>query len=165
MDFYIDDGISAKDMNRPNLKRMIKHIEQGLIDCALGYKLDRLTRSVLDLYKLLEIFDKHNCKFKSSTEVYDTTSAIGRMFITLVAALAQFERENLSERVRIGMEQKAREGKWVISLPPQGHDLVEGELIINKQEAEIVRKIFNFYLSGKGMRKIASDLNTAEYHV
>ncbi|WP_066231869.1 recombinase family protein [Metabacillus fastidiosus] len=78
------DGISAKDMNRPNLKRMIKHIEQGLIDCVLVYKLDRLTRSVLDLYKLLEIFDKHNCKFKSSTEVYDTTSAIGRMFITLV---------------------------------------------------------------------------------
>ncbi|WP_429999877.1 recombinase family protein [Metabacillus fastidiosus] len=111
VDFYIDDGISAKDMNRPNLKRMIKHIEQGLIDCVLVYKLDRLTRSILDLYKLLEIFDKHNCKFKSSTEVYDTTSAIGRMFITLVAALAQFERENLSERVRMGMEQKAREGK------------------------------------------------------
>ncbi|WP_412758910.1 recombinase family protein [Metabacillus fastidiosus] len=94
-------------MNRPNLKRMIKHMEQGLIDCVLVYKLDRLTRSVLDLYKLLEIFDKHNCKFKSSTEVYDTTSAIGRMFITLVAALAQFERENLSKRVRMDMEQKA----------------------------------------------------------
>ncbi|WP_430623439.1 recombinase family protein [Metabacillus fastidiosus] len=63
------------------------------------------------------------------------------------------------------MEQKAREGKWVISLPPQGYDLVEGELIVNEKEAEIIRKIFNLYLSGKGMRKIASELNTAGYHV
>ena len=62
---------------------MIEHIEKDIIDCVLVYKLDRLTRSVLDLYKLLEIFEKHNCKFKSATEVYDTTSAIGRLFITM----------------------------------------------------------------------------------
>ena len=65
---------------------MIEHIEKDIIDCVLVYKLDRLTRSVLDLYKLLEIFEKHNCKFKSATEVYDTTSAIGRLFITMSAA-------------------------------------------------------------------------------
>jgi site-specific DNA recombinase len=89
----------AKDMNRPELQRMLRHVEEGIIDCILVYRLDRLTRSVLDLYKILEVLDKNNCKFKSATEVYDTTSAIGRLFITLVAALAQWERENMGERI------------------------------------------------------------------
>ncbi|MGM7722164.1 recombinase family protein [Metabacillus sp. Hm71] len=148
-------------MKRPELKRMLKHIEQGLVDCVLVYRLDRLTRSVIDLYKLLEIFDKYNCKFKSATEVYDTTSAMGRMFITIVAALAQWERENLSERVRMGMEQKAKEGKWVINIPPFGYEIDKENdtLLINKDEAEIVRKIYDLYLSGKGMLKIANELN------
>jgi site-specific DNA recombinase len=161
VDFYIDDGKSAKDMNRANLKRMLKHIEQGLIECVLVYRLDRLTRSVLDLYKLLEIFDKHNCKFKSATEVYDTTTAMGRMFITIVAALAQWERENLSERVRMGMEQKAREGQWVINVPPYGYELDKANktLVINQEEAETVKKIYDLYLSGKGMKKISTFLN------
>ncbi|XQY90688.1 recombinase family protein [Metabacillus sp. HB246100] len=161
VDFFIDDGISAKDMKRPELKRMLKHIEQDLVDCVLVYKLDRLTRSVIDLYKLLEVFDKHNCKFKSATEVYDTTSAMGRMFITIVAALAQWERENLSERVRMGMEQKAREGKWVMNLPPFGYDIdrENDTLIINEDEGKIVQKIYDLYLSGKGMLKIANELN------
>ena len=76
-------GFIRKNTKRPELQRMIEHIEKDIIDCVLVYKLDRLTRSVLDLYKLLEIFEKHNCKFKSATEVYDTTSAIGRLFITM----------------------------------------------------------------------------------
>lgn len=74
---YPDEGISAKDMNRPNLQRMLKDIEEGLIDCVLVWRLDRLTRSVSDLYKILEKFEKYNCKFKSATEVFDTTSAMG----------------------------------------------------------------------------------------
>lgn len=159
--FYIDDGYSAKDLERPEMKRMLKHIEQGLIDCVLVYRLDRLTRSVLDLYKLLEIFEKHNCKFKSATEVYDTTTAMGRMFITIVAALAQWERENLAERVRMGMQEKARQGKWVINVAPYGYDIdrTTDTLVINQQEAVVVRKIYDMYLSGIGMRKIAVELN------
>ncbi|WP_052738057.1 recombinase family protein [Bacillus sp. SA1-12] len=108
--YYIEEGVSAKNTNRPELQRMLTHIREGLIDVVVVYKLDRLTRSVLDLYNLLQTFEKYNCKFKSSTEVYDTTSAVGRMFITLVASFAQFERERLGERVRMGMEQKAKEG-------------------------------------------------------
>jgi len=158
---YVDDGYSAKDLERPEMKRMLAHIEQGLIDCVLVYRLDRLTRSVLDLYKLLEIFEKYNCKFKSATEVYDTTSAMGRMFITIVAAMAQWERENLAERVRMGMQEKARQGKWVINVPPYGYDIdrATDTLVINQQEAVIVRKIYDMYLSGMGMNKIALSLN------
>lgn len=158
--FYVDEGISAKDLNRPELQRMIKNLEDGLFDCVLVYRLDRLTRSVLDLYKLLNIFEKHDIKFKSSTEVYDTTTAIGRMFITIVAALAQWERENLGERVRMGMQEKARGGKWVINRPPFGYDRIEDGLEINEAEASIVRKIYDMYLTGKyGVGKIARILN------
>jgi site-specific DNA recombinase len=157
--YYADEGVSAKDTNRPELKRMIDDIKNGRIDIVLVYRLDRLTRSVLDLYNLLEVFEKHNCKFKSATEVYDTTTAIGRLFITLVAALAQWERENLGERVRMGMAQKVREGGWHGSNPPYGYDYIDGELHPNPKEAPVVKKIFDLYLSGFSDRKIAIYLN------
>ncbi|WGG44209.1 recombinase family protein [Rossellomorea sp. DA94] len=160
-EIYIDDGYSAKDTNRPNLERMMKHIEQNLIDCVLVYRLDRLTRSVRDLYNILETFDKYDCKFKSATEVYDTTTAMGRMFITIVAALAQWERENTGERIRMGMEQKAREGNWVINQAPYGYDLDKENksLKINEEEALTVQRIFNYYIEGKGTNSIAVELN------
>lgn len=158
---YVDEGISAKDMNRPELKKMLLDIENGLIKTVLVYRLDRLTRSVLDLYKLLELFDKYDCKFKSATEVYDTTTAMGRMFITLVAAMAQWERENLGERVSMGLQQKAKEGKYVPSLPPYGYKKVgKDTLEILEEEAEIVREIFDMYTKERiGLAKIARILN------
>jgi site-specific DNA recombinase len=108
--FYVDEGLSAKDMDRPDLQRMLKGVREGIFDIVLVYKLDRLTRSVIDLDKLLTEFSKHDVMFKSSTEVYDTTTATGRLFIRLVASMAQWERENLGERVRFGMQEKARKG-------------------------------------------------------
>lgn len=157
---YIDEGQSAKDMNRTDLKKMLRDLEKGLFNCVLVYRLDRLTRSVLDLYKMLKIFENHNVKFKSATEVYDTTTAMGRLFITLVAALAQWERENLGERVRFGLNQKAKEGKWAINIAPFGYDRDGDYLIVNESESTIVKKIFELYLTGKyGIGKIAKELN------
>jgi len=126
----------------------------------LVYRLDRLTRSVFDLYKLLETFDKFDCKFKSATEVYDTTTAMGRMFITIVAALAQWERENMGERMAMGRIEKARQGKWTANQPPYGYDLnrEESKLYINHEEAFVVRKIFELYQT-KGMSSVAKRLN------
>lgn len=158
---YADEGISAKDTNRPQLQQMIKDIESGHIDCVLVYRLDRLTRSVLDLYKLLEIFEKHDCKFKSATEVYDTTTAMGRMFITIVAALAQWERENLGERISFGFAEKARQGKYPLNFRPIGYDLdlKTGKLTINENEAKTVRLIYDLYLQGYSANRLCRYLN------
>lgn len=158
---YADEGVSAKDMNRPELQRMIKDVEKGKIDCVLVWRLDRLTRSVFDLYKLLEIFDKYDCKFKSATEVYDTTTAMGRMFITIVAALAQWERENMGERIAFGMAEKVRQGKYAHNIAPMGYDLnlKTGDLTINQKEAKTVRLIYDLYIKGYGFNRLCKYLN------
>ncbi|MEF7565044.1 recombinase family protein [Bacillus infantis] len=139
---YIDEGYSAKDLNRPKFEEMMNQIKNGKIDVLLVYRLDRLTRSVVDLYEILKILDQHNCMFKSATEVYDTTNAMGRLFITLVAAIAQWERENLAERVRFGMEKKIKSGKWKGGTPPYGYKMVDKNLIVNEKEVHVVKKIF-----------------------
>ncbi|MGM7719388.1 recombinase family protein [Metabacillus sp. Hm71] len=158
---YADEGISAKDTNRPQLQQMIKDIESGEIDCVLVYRLDRLTRSVLDLYKLLEIFDQNDCKFKSATEVYDTTTAMGRMFITIVAALAQWERENMGERISFGFAEKVRQGKYALNFRPIGYNLDKetSKLSIKEDEAKIVRMIFDLYLQGYSANRLCRYLN------
>ena len=154
--FYVDEGISAKDTNRPQLLRMIKHIEDEKIKTVLVYRLDRLTRSVLDLYKLLETFDKHGCTFKSATEVYDTGSAMGRLFITLVAALAQWERENLGERVRMGQIEKARQGEYAAKAP-FGFDKDENDkLIPNPKEKKIIMMMATKIKEGYSIRQLSN---------
>jgi len=139
---YIDDGYSAKDLNRPHFQNMLNRIKQGGIDVLLVYKLDRLTRSVPDLHTILAELDQYECKFKSATEVYDTTNAMGRLFITLVAAIAQWERENTAERVRFGLENKVKLGRWKGGTPPYGYKVIDGELVIDEDEAQIVKEVF-----------------------
>lgn len=158
-DFYMDDGYSAKDMNRPQLKRLIKDIERGTVELVLVYKLDRLTRSVLDLSNLLELFEKYKCKFDSATEDYNTRSSSGRLFLNIIATLAQFERERLAERVQFGMAEKVRGGEWHGGTAPYGYDYKDGELVINENEAKYVRWIFGWYVGGLSVRKIVLRLN------
>lgn len=143
IDTFIDDGYSAKDLNRPQFKEMMNRIKNEDIDVLLVYRLDRLTRSVLDLYEILKILDEHNCMFKSATEVYDTTNAMGRLFITLVAAIAQWERENTAERVKLGMEKKTKLGKWKGGMAPYGYKIVNKELEINEDEEPLIKYIFH----------------------
>ena len=156
---YVDEGVSAKDTNRPELSRLLTDVRSGGIDVVLVYRLDRLTRSVLDLYQLLQEFERCGVRFKSCTEVYDTTTAMGRLFITLVAALAQWERENLAERVKLGMEQMVKERKRPGGPPPYGYTLCDGALTVHPEEAATVRAMFEQYARGDSPRKIAEQAN------
>ncbi|MDQ0254889.1 site-specific DNA recombinase [Evansella vedderi] len=161
IDYFVDDGWSAKDLNRPKINELIKDVKRGKVDVVLVYRLDRLTRSVQDLYDLLKLFEKHNVAFRSATEIYDTTTAMGRLFITLVAALAQWERENLGERVTYVIEEmidsgKRPGGKSAYGYRFKGHDF---NADIHEEEAKIVKKIFEWYAEGYGYRSIAKRLN------
>lgn len=155
-DFYVDEGKSAKDLNRPEMERMLKDMEERKFDVVLVYKLDRLTRSVGDLHKLLKEFEKYDVKFKSATEVFDTTSAMGKLFITIVAAMAEWERGTISERVRFGIEQMITEGKRPGGILPYGYTQ-DSELI--EEEAEIIRYARKLYMSGIGYKTVAMRLN------
>lgn len=156
---FADEGFSAKSMNRPALQRLLDQVRAKCIDTVLVYRLDRLTRSVMDLYQLLAEWERYQVTFRSCTEVYDTTTAIGRLFITLVAALAQWERENLSERVKMGMEQMAQEEKRPGGPSPYGYRLDSGQLVVEPEEAAVVQHIFSEYAASKTVRQIAQMLN------
>ena len=161
VDYYIDDGISGKNLtDRKEVSRLIEDVKKGRINNVLIYKLDRLTRSVKDLIYLIELFDSHNCTFNSQTEKIDTSNAVGRMFIKIIGIFAEFERENLAERVTFGYEQKTKEGNYTNCNGVYGYDYLvgKGKLKVNKDEEIYVKKIFNWYLEGDSMLKIAKKL-------
>ncbi|RDU35467.1 hypothetical protein DRW41_17150 [Neobacillus piezotolerans] len=151
---YVDDGYSAKNLNRPAMQRLIADAKAQKFDVVVFYRLDRLVRSVGDLDYLLKTFEEYNVKIRSVTEVYDTTSAMGRFFIFLVASMAQWERETISERVVVNMAKKATLGERNGGRAPYGYDLKDGQLVINEAEARFVREMFRLYNSGKGIRSI-----------
>ena len=159
---YIEEGASAKNMDRPQLRRLLTDLasKEKQTDVVLVYRLDRLTRSVVDLYTLLSYFDRHNVKFRSATEVYDTTTAIGRLFITLVGALAQWERENLGERTKLGQIEMTRQGKWSGGHRPFGYIYENGQLVVQPEEADLITSIFERYTSGgQGTHRLLRWLN------
>ena len=154
-DYYIDDGISGKNLDgRPEVTRMLKDVEEGKINNVLIYKLDRLTRSVRDLIYLIELFEKHSCTFNSQTEKIDTSNAVGRMFVKIIGIFAEFERENLAERVSFGYEQKTREGNYTNTQGVYGYDYIpkEQKLVVNIEEKDLVNRPY-------GVKRIAFKLN------
>lgn len=158
-DFYVEEGVSAKNLKRPSIQRLINDAIERKFDVVVFYKLDRLVRSVSDLDSLLQLFDENKIAIRSVTEPFDTTTAIGRFLITLVAAIAQWERETISERVVMNMTKKANLGERNGGRAPYGYSLKEGKLIINEEEARFVKDIFTLYTSGKGIRSIVLYLN------
>jgi site-specific DNA recombinase len=155
---YCDEGFSAKNTDRPQMQRLISDIKKKKFDVVLVYRLDRFVRSVLDLHELLQLMERYDVKFKSATEVFDTTSATGRLFITMIATLAQWERETIAERVHMGMLKKVEQGQRNGAPAPYGYDLVNGKLVINEEESKWVKYIFQRY-GTVGSQTIAKELN------
>ena len=154
---YKDEGFSAKDLNRPSMQQMMEDIKYKRIDVVLVYKLDRLVRSITDLHELLKLFEEHNVKFKSATESFDTTTATGRVFISMVALFAQWELEQLKERTIFGMERKFSEGQRNGGRAPYGYTLKKDGLEPN-ENAKHVKWMFEQAIN-KGKRVIARELN------
>jgi site-specific DNA recombinase len=166
-DIYLDEGISGKNITeRPAITRMIDDIKAGYVKNVLVFKIDRLTRSTADLVYLIDLFKEYDCAFNSLMESIDTATASGRMFIKIIGIFAEFERENIAERVRVGFERKAREGYTNASrCVSYGYDRAKGQKIqtINEYEAEIVRMIFDMYVNqGMSLAGIAKSLNLRE---
>jgi site-specific DNA recombinase len=159
-DFYIDDGYSAKNMRRPALTRMLKDVQHGLFQVVLFWRLDRFTRNSKDFQKMVEILQKYNAGIKSATENIDTTSAFGRFQLELTVSLAQLERETTAERVHFVMEDRHRKGQRNGAAAPYGYELVDGKLVINPMEAEIVKRIYSLYQRNKSTAAIAKQFNS-----
>ena len=160
---YIDGGYSGSNINRPALDRLLNELDK--IDIVLVYKLDRLSRSQKDtLYLIEEKFIKNNVDFVSMTESFDTGTPIGMMMVGILSTFAQFERENIKERITTGRIERAKEGYWVgTGRPPIGYDYVNGQLIVNEYEAMQVKEIFDMYLKGYGQIKIRNILHNKGY--
>lgn len=161
---YTDEGISGKDIKgRPAVKEMIADVEAGLVKNVLVFKIDRLTRSTADLIYMVDLFNEHDCAFNSLMESIDTQTASGRMFLKIIGIFAEFERENIIERTKVGVERKVKEGYSLCTATASfGYNRGKGEKIqtINENEANIVRDIFEMFVDdGITLTDIARRLN------
>ncbi len=139
---YDDGGVSGGTLDRPALKTLITDIEAGRIDVVVVYKIDRLSRSLMDFAKLVDVFDSHNVTFVSVTQSFNTTTSMGRLTLNILLSFAQFEREVSGERIRDKIAASRRKGMWMGGNPPLGYDVKDRKLVVNAEEAATVRAIF-----------------------
>src|SRR5215469_11736629 len=155
---YDDGGYSGGSTDRPNLQRLLEDVRARKIDVIVVYKVDRLTRSLADFAKLVELFDAHNVSFVSVTQQFNTTTSMGRLTLNVLLSFAQFEREVTSERIRDKIAASKRKGLWVGGMAPLGYDTKDRKITINEIEAERVRTIFNCYLQLGSLNLLLADL-------
>ena len=156
---YDDGGFSGGDTDRPALQRLLEDVRAGKIDVIVVYKVDRLTRSLADFAKLVELFDKHNVSFVSVTQQFNTTTSMGRLTLNVLLSFAQFEREVTSERIRDKIAASKRKGLWVGGMAPLGYDTKDRKITVNEPEAELVRTIFHRYLKLGSINLLVADLH------
>ncbi len=147
-DHYDDGGYTGGNMDRPALKRLLAAVEARSIDCIVVYKVDRLSRSLLDFARIIEILDRNGVSFVAVTQQFNTTSSLGRLTLNILLSFAQFEREIISERTRDKMSAARRKGKWIGGHPVLGYDIDSkgGRIVVNPAEAEQVRTLFGLYM-------------------
>jgi DNA invertase Pin-like site-specific DNA recombinase len=158
-DRYDDGGISGATLERPALKRLLADIEAGKIDCVVVYKVDRLSRSLMDFARLIETFERHGVSFVSVTQAFNTTNSMGRLTLNILLSFAQFEREVIGERIRDKFAASRARGKWMGGSPPLGYDVKDRKLVVNPAEAELVRLIFRRFLDLGSALLLIRELN------
>jgi site-specific DNA recombinase len=156
---YDDGGLSGGNMERPALQRLLDDIEKGLVDVVVVYKVDRLTRSLADFAKMVEVFDAHQVSFVAVTQQFNTTTSMGRLTLNVLLSFAQFEREVTGERIRDKIAASKRRGLWMGGVPPLGYDVVGRSLVINPEEAKAVRLIYQGYLELGNVRLLKEHLH------
>ena len=158
-DFYEDPGFSGGNMERPGLKRLLKDIQAGKIDIVVVYKIDRLSRSLADFAKMVEVFDNHMVSFSSVTQQINSATSMGRLMLNVLLSFAQFEREVTGERIRDKIAASKRKGMWMGGSVPLGYRVENRALHIEPQEAELVQRIFEQFIAEKSTTKIVKELN------
>lgn len=156
---YDDGGISGGTMERPALKQLLSDIRDNRVDIIVVYKVDRLTRSLHDFAKMVDLFDKHHVSFVSVTQQFNTTSSMGRLTLNVLLSFAQFEREVTGERIRDKIAASKAKGMWMGGYVPLGYDLKERKIIINFEEGETVKYIFHQYLKLQCVRLLKEHLD------
>ena len=156
---YDDGGFSGGNMDRPALTRLMEDIKAGKVQTVVVYKIDRLTRSLMDFAKLVEVFDAHGVTFVSITQSFNTTTSMGRLTLNVLLSFAQFEREVAGERIRDKIAASKRKGMWMGGTIPLGYDVKDRQLVVNAKEAERVRHIFQRYLELGNLNDLYQDLN------
>jgi site-specific DNA recombinase len=155
---YDDGGFSGGSLDRPAIQRLLADIGGGLIDIVVVYKVDRLTRSLSDFARMVEIFDAQGVSFVSVTQQFNTTTSMGRLTLNVLLSFAQFEREVTGERIRDKFAASKRKGMWMGGVPSLGYDIKNRKLVVNETEAETVRLIFRRYLELGCVSKLARSL-------
>jgi site-specific DNA recombinase len=158
-DHYDDGAFSGASLDRPALQKMLAEIRARKIDIVVVYKVDRLTRSLADFAKLVELFDQHSVSFVSVTQSFNTTSSMGRLTLNVLLSFAQFEREVIGERVRDKISASKRKGLWMGGTVPLGYASIKKKLVVVPEEAASVRAIFQRYLELGTVRALAEDLD------
>jgi len=158
---YDDGGFTGGTMERPALRQLLADIEAGRVQCVLVYKVDRLSRSLLDFAKMVALFEKHNVAFVSVTQRFDTTSSMGRLTLNVLLSFAQFERELCSERIRDKIAAAKKKGKYVGGRPILGYDVDRERmrLVVNSDEADLVRRVFQRFIQLGSCMLAARELN------
>ena len=145
-DRYDDGGFSGGTLDRPALKRLLADIEAGKVDIVVVYKIDRLSRSLMDFSRLVEVFDEHKVTFVSVTQSFNTTTSMGRLTLNILLSFAQFEREVIGERIRDKFAASRKRGMWMGGWAPLGYEVKDRKLLVNEVDAKLVRSIFQRFL-------------------
>ena len=146
-DHFEDGGYSGGNMERPALRRLLADIEHGKVDVVVVYKIDRLSRSLSDFARMVEVFDRRGVSFVSVTQQFNTTTSMGRLMLNVLLSFAQFEREVTGERIRDKIAASKKKGMWMGGPLPLGYDVVERKLVVNEKEAALVRRIFDDFVN------------------